>query len=279
MSRAQSPYRGYHLRLSETERGIRVKAYQRTTRRERPAVDGPLPAAAPAHRPGRNFRTDGAALFAFLLLLLLGTAGAQPLPPDHPKTVAARRVVDDLVRAIGDGRTPPEFQLLASGSSSRMKVAWFAPGHNLLTLEERAYDLCAELGPDSLNGLAVLLGHELAHYYKDHGWVGDFGNGFAELEVGQTLNQLRRSEEKVLELETEADIFGGFFGYVAGYNTLEAAPPLLEKLYTAYALSTQLRGYPALPERQAIARQSAAELRGLIPAFEAGQRLLLVRQS
>ena len=213
-----------------------------------------------------------------VLRLLLGTVGAQPVPQDHPKTVVARRVVDDLVRAIGDGRTPPEFQLLASGASNRMKVAWFAPKQNLLTLEERAYDLCAALGPDSLNALAVLLGHELAHYYKDHGWVGDFGNAFAQLEVGQTLNRLRRSEEQIEALETEADIFGGFFGYVAGYNTLEIAPSLLEKLYAAYNLSTQLRGYPALPERQEIARQSAAKLRGLVPVFEAGHRLLLVRQ-
>ena len=95
------------------------------------------------------------ALLVSLLLAQLETAGTQPLPRDHPKTAVARRVFDDLVRAIGDGRTPPELRLLAGGASSRMRVAWFSSRKNRLTLEERAYDLCAALGPDSLNGLAV----------------------------------------------------------------------------------------------------------------------------
>ena len=78
------------------------------------------------------------------------------------------------------------------------------------------HDLCRAQGPDSLAALAALLGHELAHYYEDHGWIGDFGNGFADLEVAQSLKRQKRSPEKVVEIETQADYFGGFYGYVAG---------------------------------------------------------------
>ena len=218
-------------------------------------------------------------VLAVSTLLLCADAPAraqQSLPRSHPKYKTARKVFDDLVRAIGDGRTSPELRLQPNNVSSSMQVAWFTPKKNTLALEERVYDLCVALGPDSLNALATLLGHELAHYYKDHGWVGDFGNGFADLPVGQRLKALRRQESKMIEIETEADYFGGFFGHVAGYNTLEVTPHLLQEIYLEYGLDDDMPGYPSLPERQEIARRSAAQVQQLIPVFEAGKNLLLL---
>ena len=200
----------------------------------------------------------------------------QPLPEDHPKVVTAGKVFDDLIRAIGDGRTRPSLRLLPRETKNRLQVAWFVPQQNTVNLEERVYDLCASLGADSLDALAVLLGHELAHYYKDHGWVGDFGNGFADLEVGKQLREIRRDESKLVEFETEADYFGGFFGYIAGYNTLDIAPETLARIYAEYELDERIRGYPPLAERQEIARRSVEQLRRLVPVFEAGNRLLLI---
>ena len=110
-------------------------------------------------------------------------------------------------------------------------------------------DLFASLGPDSLGAMAWLLGHELAHYYKDHHWSGDFGNGLADLPVGRTLKALSNQQKKRVEIETEADYFGGFSGYVAGYNTFGIMPRALERLYTAYELDAELPGYPSLSDR------------------------------
>lgn len=219
-------------------------------------------------------------LFLALLLLCLAspTHAQQFLPKNHPKYQTALKVFDDLIRVVSDGRTRPALQLLARGTTSRMRVAWFNPEQNSLTLEEQTYDLCASLGPDSLDALAALLGHELAHYYKDHGWVGDFGNGFANLEVGQTLRQLKGDLTKMVELETEADYFGWFSGYIAGYKTLDIAPEVLKKIYAEYRLGDKIPGYPSLSERQEIARHAADKLHQLVPVFEAGHRLLLVKQ-
>ena len=219
-----------------------------------------------------------------LILFILSTLSIAPiqaqdtLPINHPKYQTAKTIFDDLIRAIGDGRTKPILHLLPAGGRSRMQVAWFRPDANTVTLEERAYDLCRAQGPDSLAALAALLGHELAHYYEDHGWIGDFGNGFADLEVAQTLKRQKRSPEKVVEIETQADYFGGFYGYVAGYNTLGVTPALLTHIYQDYELGDDLAGYPVLAERQAIARRSEEKLRRLIPVFEAGNRLLLLKK-
>jgi hypothetical protein len=130
-------------------------------------------------------------------------------------------------------------------------------------------------GPDSLDALASLMAHELAHYYKDHGWVGDFGNGFADLSVGKKLKKLKRQAAKIVEIETQADYFGGLFGYLAGYNTLGVPPALLNAIYAEYQLEEPLAGYPSLAERREIARRSQRQLAALVPVFEAGNYLML----
>ena len=147
----------------------------------------------------------GCALLA--LLVCHRAAGAQALSDSHPKHITAQRVFDDLVRAIGDGRTAPKLRLVASGSGGALKVAWYSPKKNRLTIEEKAFDLAAAMGADSLNALAALIGHELAHFYKDHGWAGDFGNGFADLEVGQRVRTLEQTDEQIVKYESEARLF------------------------------------------------------------------------
>ena len=211
------------------------------------------------------------------ILVALSLSSALPTcAQTNAKAQIAQRVFADLVRAMGDGRTPPELKLLSDDSEATMRVAFFDPAQNTISLEERAYDLCVAQGPDSLNALASLLAHELAHYYKDHGWVGDFGNGFADLGVGKTLKKLRRNAGKLVEIETEADYFGGLFGYVAGYNTLGITPVLLDAIYAEYELEEQLHGYPALAERREIAARSKRQLAELIPVFAVGQQLLAI---
>ena len=202
--------------------------------------------------------------------------GQKELPRTHPKYKTAKGVFDRLVRSIGDGRTKPRFFVRPSDVPGRMRVAWFDPKKNAIGLEEDTYDLCVSLGADSLNALSFLMGHELAHYYKDHGWIGDFGSGFTDLEVGQEMKALRRDLSKLTEIETEADYFGGFFGYVAGYETLNAADRVLDQIYSTYGLDENLKGYPSLSDRKIIADRSREDLKALIPVFDAGNALLLL---
>ena len=227
------------------------------------------------HRKVSLFRANCLILAAAALCACVGRPAKADLPQSHAKFHTVHQVFDDIVSAVGDGRPPPVLQLQATGPRSSL-VASFVSQHHTLHLAERAYSLCVDLGPDSLAAVAFLLGHELAHYDANHGWVGDFGQQNADLEVGQALQDY--SDVRKIEIETEADYFGGFFGYVAGYRTLEVVPRLLTSIYAAYGLQDNLEGYPSLAERQLIAQRSAEKVRQLIPVFEAGHRLLLLRQ-
>jgi len=215
-----------------------------------------------------------------LLLCLSFTASTaqQSLPRSHSKYRAARTVFDEIVRTIGNGRTKPALRILASGTRTSRQVAWFSPKDNAVTVEERAYDVLASMGADSLDAVAWLLGHELAHCYQDHGWVGDFGSSFADLGVGQVLQESQRDMAELLEKETEADYFGGFYAYMAGYNSLGVAPQAIERIYAEYELSEDMTGYPSRSERQLICKRSKRLLGEMVPVFEAGNRLILLRQ-
>lgn len=155
-----------------------------------------------------------------------------------------------------------------------MGVVWFEPDLGAVILEERAYDVLVS-DSDSLDALAFVLGHELAHYYKGHDWTADFVRNTADLAVGRTLKGLAASSRRSIEVETESDYFSGFYGRMAGYQPLEAAGGALARIYAEYDLGDQLAGYASLAERQTMAERTAGQLRELIPVFDGGNWLLL----
>jgi tetratricopeptide (TPR) repeat protein len=211
----------------------------------------------------------------FLAILLCWAPASSGAPPGTKETVA-RQVYSRIIKAIGDARPAPTLQFVCDSAGQANRVAWFDPTTKTIALEERAYDICSHAGPDSLNALAFLLGHELAHYYKDHAWGGDFGSGNADLSSGRTIGKASGTLDEMLTLETQADEFGAFFGHLAGYHTLAIAPALLPAIYEGFHLSQRLNGYPSLTERVTIANRSAERLESLIPLFESAERLLVI---
>ena len=79
-------------------------------------------------------------------------------------------------------------------------------------------------------------------------------------------------------MERDADLFGGIYGYRAGYDSLRHAPEVLDAVYQTYKLSAKLKGYPDLDQRKKIAELSLEQLRKLIPAFETANLMLLLGQ-
>ena len=127
----------------------------------------------------------------FLLLLTLLPCVAQtPLPEKSPKFQVTHAVFTRLTHAINN-LTHPGLELIARDSVKNRIIARYQPsGQPLVQLDEEAYDLCTSLGADSLNALAALLGHELAHHYRNHDWLNTYG-----------IRQARSSnKEKIQEL-------------------------------------------------------------------------------
>lgn len=233
---------------------------------------------------------------ALATALLLATASlihaADSLPAENPKYRVAKKIYDDIARAFGDGRLPPRLVLSPEGVEQRLIVAWSDPGNGgdigitgslgdaqegYIAVEERVYDLFARPGRDLEGALAFILGHELAHYYLRHGWAGDFGNSFASLDMGKKMLKAASLDE-VMRRETEADYFGGFYGFLAGYDTLGSAPKVIDVLYAEYKLPDKIPSYPSRLERRAIAERAGINLRKMVPLFEGANRLLLLKQ-
>ncbi|MBL8991554.1 MAG: hypothetical protein JNJ48_08250, partial [Phycisphaerae bacterium] len=197
------------------------------------------------------------------------------LEAGHPKYEAALKVYQRIARAWGSGRPAPRLVVRPATDAGPARIALFRPDTQTVEIDEAVIDLCGTFGARADDALAVLLGHELAHHYRDHGWVGEFGVKFADLEASRGM-KAAEGYERLVKNETEADYFGAFYAYVAGYDTLTVAPGVFDAVYEKFSLADKLGGYPSRQERKKIAEGRAAEIRGLQDLFDAGRLLLLL---
>ncbi len=232
----------------------------------------------------------GSIFVLFTVVVVAHAQAIESLPQDNPTYRSIYNIYDSVARAFGTGRNPPLLVVIPLNSKTGNVIAWCDSGtegdigienetgnlqEGYIAIQEKLYDILASLGADRENALAFLLGHELAHYYLRHGWVSDFGNKFAGRKMGKDIQRVANYEETV-RMETEADYFGGFYGYLAGYDTLGVAPRMFELLYAAYHLPEKIHNYPSRADRVAIAKRSEENLRKMVPVFEAGKHLLVL---
>ncbi len=145
-------------------------------------------------------------------------------------------------------------------TSAKKDVAYFLFSKNTLIIEEAALDVCRKMGKDSVNALAFIIGHELAHLYQEEMRTGDFASSFLRYDKGLHAR---------IRYEKQADIQGAFNAYIAGYQIKNVIPPLIEELYRSYNLLTVLLDeYPTLIERKKTAVEVSAVIEDLILLFE-----------
>jgi tetratricopeptide (TPR) repeat protein len=220
---------------------------------------------------------------------LLGVPGvlyAEELPTTFAEKERILEVVyNDIANAFGNPRKPPLPVLEVRGKGGRNKIAWTTRDPLKITIEEETFDLCFEQVGEGRNALAVILGHELAHFYKDHFWAEEFLHDNKTLGIRERSREIREqsggvvAENERTMAETEADVAGGFAGYIAGYNTIGVSARLIERIYATYGIAAAAsEGYPSLADRQKFAEISEKKLERLVAVFEAGNRLMLVER-
>lgn len=237
-----------------------------------------------------QFNVISALLFLVLVTSSPSQAAMESLPEEHPVYRLVQSVYERLLPAFGAGRMAPRLLVIPRGTRPREAVASsaggnegslaFEAGSGLLSegyvaIEERTVEALSDLGRERDDALAFLLAHELAHVFLRHGWVEDFGNSFARTDMGRKMIKAATFDE-VVRREAEADHFGGFYGYLAGYDTLGVAPRALERIYASFGLPDQLPNYPTKSERIAISRRQMESLERLVPVYVAANRLLVL---
>lgn len=199
------------------------------------------------------------------------SARAQPtvLPPAHPKYRVTQQVCRQLAASFGDVRMP---RLTMTATPGNQRIAQFVPKPEPeLFIDEKLYDICRSFGPDSLAALAVVLGHELTHYYGNHAdWF-----GFAQLMRQQKPSLVQSEQTQVLE--AQADMQGAYRAFLAGFDVYPLVEPLYKAIYAAYKLPVQMTGYPTREQRIESMNRQVGKARTLGMAFDAGLFFLTKR--
>ena len=265
-------------------------------------------------------RFFGAAGLFIALICWHGQARAatlKSLPETDPKYRSVKQVYDKVAQAFGSLRPPPRLAVVPNRPDATQVVAQFIPASDVMdpggrsggsrregciAIDERVVDILGELGASRDDGLALLLGHELTHYYFKHSSLSEFGRGFAgsadkrqaslsagiEAATGKPLSAEEKDrmhpaieqafrQGKRFDAESEADLFGGFYGYLAGYETPGVAARVYDLIYTRYPLEQKdLSDYPDLASRKELAARAELQLRELLVAFRTANRLLVV---
>lgn len=183
------------------------------------------------------------------------------------KLSVAQEIFDHLVNAYASNKSAPSLKILPEGSP-RVVAQYIASPSPTVQVDETVFDLCMSLGKDSANGLAIILSHELAHYYNDHNWCSDYAFALRNTALGSALNKV--SKESKIEKESIADSYGLFYSNLAGFKPFDVFNLLLDKIYKKYKLPEVVPGYPSKKERKEINRVQKEKIQNLIPVFESG---------
>ncbi len=200
-----------------------------------------------------------------LLILFRQPLTAQNLPYTHYKYQNTLRVCKQVALTFNDFRELPN--LVMPRGKSNMLARFYAEPEMQLIIDEKLYDLCREIGKDSLSALAFVIGHELTHFF--------YGHQHPSFGFATSQSRLNNSNK---DIEKEADLYGLIHGFSSGYQTFKVAKTILEKIYRVYELRDSSLNYPTKKQRINSIVGQIQRAQQLASTFEVGKFLYLNRQ-
>lgn len=194
------------------------------------------------------------------------------------KSNLTEEIYNKICATIKDRRKPPAFRFIYNYNGEPYYNAFYSPSKNTINFGEGIYDLAKQFGKDSINVIATVLAHEITHFYKDHGWAHAFGKANPDTKIAENVQESMYDSDDRARMEAEADYFGGIFGYMSGYNTLEVSAEFFNRLYEALEIPDETFGYPSRSERIGIYNNAKRQLEALIPVFNVANVLNVSRR-
>jgi hypothetical protein len=192
------------------------------------------------------------------------------------QNISIQAVYQNLLAAYADARPAPDLVLIPK-TTRQGAIAQYIPGLKpTIKIDDKLVDICSSLGKDSLNALALLLSHELAHYYQNHSWCADYAFALQGESMGEKLNFLSKDDK--IRSEAQADQLGVFYAAMAGYEVQSIFPKVIDAIYSSYKLPDAVVGYPTKTERKQLAEQVNKEVAELFDIFEGSKYLLLLKK-
>lgn len=194
------------------------------------------------------------------------------------KAELSEKIFKKICKTVKDTRKAPTFNFIYNYRGKPYYNAYYSPSNNTINFGEGIFDLATKSGKDSLDVVATVMAHEIAHFYKDHGWAHAFGKANPDGNIKKNVKESMYNSDDRARMEAEADYFGGIFGYMSGYNTLGVGGEFFNNLYDALEIPDETFGYPSRQDRIAIYNNSKKMLEDLIPIFNTANMLNLVRR-
>ncbi|MEP7195707.1 MAG: hypothetical protein ABI851_04260 [Saprospiraceae bacterium] len=194
----------------------------------------------------------------FIILFILIVLGHYSFAANSLQV--AQNILDRLYSIHGNSLSrKPRIELIDKKSN----VAIYSKSKNVIQLERSAYKLCANFGKDSLDALAFILAHELIHAVQS-----------APNSLKTSFISFDASPLSSVEFERNADVQGLFICYLAGFNSINILPELIDRMYEKYGLSNKsIRGYPTRIERKNSSQLAINQVNKLIELFGLSNRL------
>ena len=177
-------------------------------------------------------------------------------------------IYQNIIISIGNNSLYPPELFFSDGESS---VAYMSSEG--ITIEQKAIDLfCNQANFE--DKISYVIAHELAHYYLEHSWMSNTGLSYAS-SIGEFVEDSSYSLDQRKLSESQADLYAGFYGKIAGYNTLAHGADALTSIYEDYSLPNKLTGYPSFEERLSIIKSKTETAQNLVTVFELGNVFLM----
>lgn len=202
-------------------------------------------------------------IFIFCVNIISGFAQSQEVPD------FVKKVYDDIFRSMTNGKIKkPVLQVIKDSS----KIIYYAPDLNAIFFSEKFTWVMRSFGKDSMNAVAHVLGHELAHVILQQGDFLKLGSGYADVDFNEKLNRYQGLLKDSLALfEREADENAIFYAHISGYQTTHIAEKVLNLIYINFKLKDKkLKNYPELTERIAMVNSSSKRMDVLLKLYDFG---------
>ena len=178
------------------------------------------------------------------------------------------KIYENIISSIGIKFPMPPELIFADTEKS---VAYISKKG--IVIEKKLINLfCGE--KDFEAKIGYVIAHELAHHYLNHNWMKGSGLVYNNSSIGDFFYDQSKDKDQRKIAESQADLFGGFYGQIAGYNVLPYAEETLRKIYEVYDIPIESDLYPDLEERVTIINSNLSQAETLKEFFELGNVLM-----
>tara|TARA_B100000795_G_scaffold266591_1_gene250010 strand:+ start:200 stop:1696 length:1497 start_codon:yes stop_codon:yes gene_type:complete len=180
-------------------------------------------------------------------------------------------IYNEIINNIANNfPSPPEIKI----TKTKNNPAYISKG--VIYVDIRLVNLLCDKD-EFASKMAYVLSHELAHHYLNHSWASNTGLSYSN-SIGEFIEDNSNSFSKTQRKldESQADLFGGFFSQISGYDALLYGKETLKSIYEEYSIPKNLKGYPSLDERYDIVESNINKSNDLAKIFKHGNMSLAI---